>query len=138
MWPRTVEVMLACWMAVSPFVFRYPGDATRLWWHDYIVAVLLATFALASFASRLRRAHLLELLLAAWLIGYGWLTTSGIHDAPRQNWMCVGLLLLMIAIIPTECDRPPIAWRRWKHARGLGGGEPDDPYAGMQTAKHAT
>ncbi|MGC1273775.1 MAG: SPW repeat protein [Planctomycetaceae bacterium] len=129
MWPRTVEVMLACWLAISPFIFRYPADEPRLWWHDYIVATLLAVFALASFAHRLRRAHLFELFIAAWLIGYGWMTSSGVHDAPRQNWMCVGLLLLMLAIIPTDCDRPPPAWRRWNRRHGLVGDDLEDPYA---------
>lgn len=129
MWPRTVEVMLACWLALSPFIFRYPSDASWLWWHDYIVAGLLALFALASFAQPLRKAHLFELLIAAWLIGYGWFTSAGIHDAPRQNWMCLGLLILMVAIIPTDCDRPPLTWREWYKRRGVGNGDSEDPYA---------
>ena len=30
--------MLALWLMISPFVFRYPGDQPGLWWHDFIVA----------------------------------------------------------------------------------------------------
>lgn len=26
MWARVVEVMLGCWLAVSPFVFRHSAD----------------------------------------------------------------------------------------------------------------
>ncbi|HEX6985029.1 MAG TPA: SPW repeat protein [Planctomycetaceae bacterium] len=128
MWPRTAEVMLACWLAVSPFVFRYSGDRPLMWWHDYVVATLLAGLALVSFVQQTRRAHLFELLIAAWLIGYGWATTDGIHDAPRQNWVCVGLLLLMLAIIPSDCVKPPLAWQEWNKRHGIGGDRPEDPY----------
>jgi hypothetical protein len=27
--------------------------------------------------------------------------------------MCVGLLVLMLAVIPTDCLRPPERWREW-------------------------
>ena len=128
MWPRTVEAMLACWLAISLFVFRYPADEPLLWWHDWICAFLIATLALLSFVDQTRRAHLLELLSAAWLIGHGWWTASGIHDAPRQNWIVLGLLLLMIAIIPTDCVNPPHAWQEWNKRHGIGGERPEDPY----------
>lgn len=129
MWPRTVEVMLALWLATSPFTFRYPGDQPGLWWHDVIIAVLLAALALVSFVHQTRRAHLLELLIAGWLIGYGWLTAADVFDAPRQNWMCLGLLLLMLAIIPSDCVKPPYRWQEWNERHGIGGPRPEDPYA---------
>lgn len=128
MWPRTTEVMLACWLAISPFIFRYPGDKPFMWWHDFVVALLIATFALVSFVSQTRRAHLLELFIAAWLVGFGWATASGIHDAPRQNWMVLGLLLLMLAIIPSDCIKPPVAWQEWNKRHGIGGERPEEPY----------
>lgn len=128
MWPRVLEIMLACWLALSPLIFRYPTGESWLWWHDYMVATLIAVLAMLSFAPPLRRAHLFELLIAAWLIGYGWITSDGIHDAPRQNWMCLGLLILLTAIIPTDCDRQPVAWRRWYKERGIGGHTTADPY----------
>ena len=128
MWPRTVEVMFALWLAISPFVFRYPGDQPGLWWHDFIVATLLAGLALVSFVHSTRRAHLLELLVAGWLIGYGWVTANGVHDAPRQNWMCLGLLLLMTAVIPSDCVKPPYRWLAWNERHGVGGKRPEDPY----------
>lgn len=120
MWPRTIEVMLACWLAISPFIFRYPTDDALLWWHDWICASIIAVFALVSFVQQTRRTHLLQLLVAFWLMGHGWITASGIHDAPRQNWMVLGLLLLMIAIIPSECVKPPVAWQDWNRERGIG------------------
>ena len=119
MWPRTVEVMLACWLAISPFVFQHPLSKTFWSWNDWGTAILIATFALLSFVHQTRRAHLLELLVAAWLIGLGWVTSSGGLGAPaQQNWICVGLLILMTAIIPGDCDRPPERWREWNRKHG--------------------
>ena len=118
MWPRTVEVMLACWLAISPFVFRHPVDRPVLWWTDWVAAAAVAGLALLSYFRQTRRAHLLELLVAGWLIGYGWWTSSGgLGEPAQQNWIVVGLLLLMLAIIPTECDQPPVRWREWDGRR---------------------
>lgn len=132
MWPRTVEFMLACWLAISPFIFRYEGEQLHLWLHDFIVAGLIAALAVISFVRQTRRAHLLELLIAAWLIGYGWYTSSGIHDAPAQNWMVLGLLLLMMAVIPSDCVKPPLGWQEWNKRHGIGGEKPEDPYGYQQ------
>jgi len=114
MWPRTVEAMMACWLAISPFIFQHDDSKWVWWWNDWITATLIVSFALLSFAHETRRAHLLELVVAAWLIGFGWGTSSGGLGAPaQQNWICVGLLILMIAVIPTDCLRPPEKWREW-------------------------
>lgn len=127
MWPRTVEFMLACWLAISPFVFRYPSEELHLWLHDFAVSFIIAALALLSFVQETRRAHLFELIVAAWLIGYGWVTSSGIHDAPAQNWMVLGLLLLMMAIIPSDCLKPPVAWQEWNKRHGIGGDRAEEP-----------
>ncbi len=72
MWPRTVEAMLACWLAISPFIFQHDDSKWSWWWNDWITAALIMSFALLSFVHQTRRAHLLELVVAAWLIGFGW------------------------------------------------------------------
>jgi hypothetical protein len=111
MWPRAVEVMLAAWLAVSPFVFRHPLDRACLWWNDLGVALLIMTISLVSCAQRAMRAHLLNVVVALWLIGYGW---SGFDDPPppaAQNAIVVGLMLLLVALIPSEANLPPKDWR---------------------------
>jgi hypothetical protein len=113
MWPRVVEAMLGCWLAVSPFVFRHPGDRPVLWGTDWVAAALILGLALLSCVRQTRRAHLLELLVAGWLIGFGWATSSGLAEPAKQNWILVGLLVLMLAALPTDCDRPPLKWQEW-------------------------
>lgn len=113
MWARTVEVMMGCWLAMSPFIFRHPSGEPHWWWNDFACATLMAGFALLSFVESWRWAHLLQIAVGFWLIGYGF--TLGNFPVPPalQNDITVGILLLMFAIVPTEATQPPRAWRDW-------------------------
>jgi hypothetical protein len=110
MWPRVVEVMLACWMAMSPFVFGHPARATSLWAHDFLCAAAVAVFALLSFWKRTPRAHLLVAAVGTWLAVFGWISASDPPSAATQNHIVTGLLLLMLGIIP-EDEGTPLASR---------------------------
>ena len=118
MWARDVEVMLACWLAISPLVFRQDAGPW-LWWNDLICAGLVLVLALLSYVRGFGRAHILILLVVAWLIGHGWWTGwSGEPTPTSQNHIITGLLLAMIAIVPSHALDPPRAWReRGAHRR---------------------
>jgi hypothetical protein len=107
MWPRAVEVMLAVWLAASPFVFRHPFDRPSWWWNDLGVALFVATVSLWSCGGRTIRAHLLNVVAAVWLVAFGYVG-AGDHPPPAaQNAIVVGLVLLMVALIPSEANLPP-------------------------------
>lgn len=115
MWPRYVEVMLGLWLAVSPFVFAH-GSRQALWVWDFTTSAILIVVPILAHLERLRRVHLLLLLPAGALVLRGWLQTqSGPHDAASQNHIVVGLLVLMIAIIPSPASLPP--GHRWMPVR---------------------
>src|SRR5690606_40354122 len=63
--------MLACWLAMSPFIFGHVDSSAWLTAHDFAVASLIALFALGSYWHRTRHAHLLTVLVALWMIGFG-------------------------------------------------------------------
>jgi hypothetical protein len=110
MWARTTEVMLGLWLAASPFVFGHPPEEPGPWWNDFGTASVVVTVSLLSFWSGARHAHLLNLLAGLWLVGFGYL--GGDPPSPAaQNDLIVGLLLLMLAIIPSEATLPPGEWR---------------------------
>jgi SPW repeat len=112
MWPRVIEILIACWLAASPFVFGHFEQSRSLWLNDFICAVLIAACALLSFSKRWRRMHLVELMVAAWLLGFGYLASS--EPLPDlQNNILVALVVMMIAIIPSEANQPPRAWREF-------------------------
>ena len=111
MWARVVEVMLGCWLAVSPFVFRHGADDRLLWFSDLLSAFVVVVLALVSFWPPLRFAHLAIAAVGLWLIALGFLAPY--PTAPAfQNDIVVGLLLLIFAIVPNEANQPPKPWVR--------------------------
>ena len=111
MWPRVVEVILGGWLAASPFILRHPADWLALWVNDFACAAAVMLLALLSFRAPLRQAHLAIVVVALWLIGFGYLAAPHPAPAALQNDLLVGLLLLMFAIIPSEANLPPRPWR---------------------------
>ena len=124
MWARTLEVALAGWLAISPFVFRYGAGQEFLFANDWIAAFLVGTFALFSWVYRFRYAHLLTLVVATWLILRGWVATRTGETPPSQNHIITGLLLFMFAVIPNRATLPPTSWQRRFEDRGNEGADP--------------
>jgi hypothetical protein len=110
MWPRLVELLLAAWLAMSPFVFGHFPSERDLWLNDFVCAAVIATCALLSLRGATRRAHLVELPVALWLIVVGYFARSEALPA-LQNHILLAFVLLMVAVIPTDSNRPPAQWR---------------------------
>ena len=113
MWARVIEFTIACWIALSPFIFRYPGDAVFFWTSDLITSSLIAFFSLVSFYKPLRKMHLFNVLVSFYLILLGYIFKEGAYPEPLQNYVVLGLLLVMIAIVPSETNKPPVPWREF-------------------------
>ena len=113
MWGRVVEFMLACWLSISPFIFSYKKDALFFWFNDLTCSSLIALFALVSYYKPLRKMHLCNLLVACYLIALSYFFRSSPLYEPLQNYMVLGLLLLMIALVPSEANQPPVPWREF-------------------------
>lgn len=109
MWGRVVEMAIAVWLALSPFIFHAQDDALVVW-ADSLIALAIITLAGLSYWRPTRHAHLLNLAVAAGLAVWG-RTTGTPPDPIHQNHIFIGLLLLMIAIIPNNASHPPEAWR---------------------------
>jgi hypothetical protein len=112
MWARAVEVMLGLWLVIAPFVFGHFGELRRLAWSDMASGAALVLLSSLCFFERLRRLHLLNLAVSAWLVLHGYLGYA--HPAPpgAQNEILVGLVLLLTAIIPPQSSQPPRPWRQ--------------------------
>lgn len=111
MWARVVEFMLACWLAISPFIFAYPGNAVFLWANDFITSIIIAFFSLISFYEPLRKMHLCNLLVAFYLMALTYILQGVSMESALQNYMVLGILFLMLAIIPTDASAQPKPWR---------------------------
>jgi len=113
MWARVVEIMLGCWLAASPFIFRHSAENTSWWYNDLFSALAVIVLASSSFLTPLRYAHLGIGLVGLWLIGFGYFSATYPAPPALQNNLLVGLLLLMFAIIPNEALLPPRSWREF-------------------------
>jgi hypothetical protein len=116
MWARIVEVMMGCWLAVSPFIFRHSPEDRVLWFNDLLSATVVILLALVSFWPPLRFAHVANLAVGLWLIAFGFLAFPYPTPPALQNNVIIGLLLLMFAIVPNEASRPPRPWRQHIHS----------------------
>ncbi|MCA9108532.1 MAG: SPW repeat protein [Planctomycetaceae bacterium] len=110
MWSRVVEVVLGCWLLMSPFLFHHAGDETGLWVNDLTSGCAVILFGILSYWYPARHAHLLSLLVGGWLMVFAYFAGFGDTPAASQNHLIVGLLILMFAIIPNDADRPPSDW----------------------------
>lgn len=112
MWPRVIELALGCWLVLSPFIFRGTATAGDYAINDVICGALAVILSLLSFWSPARRAHLVTLALGMWLALFGYFSAERPGPPAAQNDLVVGLLLVILAIIPTEASEPPVPWRR--------------------------
>lgn len=111
MWPRTVEVMLGCWLLITPFVFRgtamidhYAGSAVA-------TGAVVVVSSLLSFWERTRLAHLVTLLAALHLALHGYFTAPRPGPPAAQNEIVIGLTILLFAVLPNEINAVPRPWR---------------------------
>lgn len=113
MWARVMEFMLACWLIISLFIFRYTAEDQFIWMSDTVCACLVALFALLSFWDPLRKIHLLTLGVALWLLGVGYRAFPALASIPEENSMAVGLLLSMLSIVPCHAHLLSRSWQEF-------------------------
>ncbi|MDP1608003.1 MAG: hypothetical protein Q8L98_01670 [Chlamydiales bacterium] len=113
MWARVIEFMLAIWLALSPFILRYPSHETFFWINDLVCACLVALFALVSFWYPLRKIHLLTIGIALWLWSLGYSNFPEQTSPPLENSVVIGLLLLILAIVPSHASLPSHSWQEF-------------------------
>ena len=111
MWPRVAEIVLGCWLVVSPWLL--PDQQRSASWHvnALVCGLLVVGLAALSFFPSLRKAHLAEILIGLWLLGSAY--WSATHPAPPlvQSNILTALFLLNFAIIPSQATLPAPAWR---------------------------
>ncbi len=106
---RHAEIFIAIWLAISWMIFHY-GEEGRalLMMNDFICAFLLIFFALITYSTKFRHWHLMNFVIGLWLILFSY--SSFVEGVPEQNYMTLGLLLLMLAIVPSFSGQAPHSW----------------------------
>lgn len=105
MWARQLELTLGLWLLVSPFVFGHAGD-TASWATDLLCGYAVAILSLLPRWTALRRAHLLNVPIACWLVVTGALRAP----APAAlNELAVGVVLVVLALASIHARRASVA-----------------------------
>ena len=110
MWARVVEIMLGCWLALSPFIFRHGDNEPLLWIVDFSAAVAVITIGMISYWPRVPHLHLLTCLVAIGLCLFGYFGEPHPVQPALKNDLIVGLLLLMFGLIPNHASRQRADW----------------------------
>ena len=114
MWPRACELVIGVWLIASTFVL--PHDSMTSPWriNDWVCGTSIIVLAGLCFWPKLYRAHLVEILIALWMLGFAFVNSS--HPAPPapQSDVLAALFLLNFAIIPTRASVPPRSWRNFR------------------------
>jgi hypothetical protein len=108
MWARHFEVCLAIWLALSWIILRYPIEMEAKIIHDLVTASLILLFSFLNY--RYRYSHLLNLGVAIWLIILAFYSTEPTAFAQSQNYMVLGILLLIFGIIPPRASLLTPEW----------------------------
>ena len=120
MWPRVAAFLVGVWLLLSPFVFRHPKHAFGQWATDLACASAVMALSALSFWDRARRVHLVLVAVSGWLVGFGYFAGGYPSPPAFQNEILTGLVLLLLAILPSEANLPPRAWRRYFEDRAAG------------------
>ncbi|HSX04147.1 MAG TPA: hypothetical protein VLG76_05400 [Rhabdochlamydiaceae bacterium] len=108
---------MAGWLVISPFIFHYSREDHFFWTSDYTCAFLIAFFALLSFWEPLRKAHLLSLGVALWLVFAAYRSFPMLATAAEENSLAVGVSLLMFAIVPCHSHRLSPSWQEFEKSK---------------------
>ncbi len=112
MWPRILEVLLGLWLVASPWILG-SGEGAGSRAVNWAAGALVVLLSASTFAERFRHAHVGNLALAVFLIAWGWTQAARPGPPWAQNLILVGLVLGLVAIVPTQASRPPRGWRRY-------------------------
>jgi len=120
LWPRALELILGCWLLLSPMIFGHTGGSA-LGMVDRGAGMLVVAIVTISLLPSLDRLHLATLPLAVALIAWSWSWFPRPGPAGAQNQILVGLLLGLLSVVPADATSPPESWRRY-----VGDGGADD------------
>lgn len=111
MWARVVEFMLGCWLLCSPFIFRADHRAGVDSLIDFGLGGLVIFLAALAFWKPTGYAHLVTLVVSLFMVLVPRFTLSPEIPPAGQNYMLVGLLLMMFAMVPNQAFATPRAWQ---------------------------
>ena len=114
MWPRLMEMGIGAWLIASAWLLPQNADTRAFQINDWICGSAIIALAGLSFWPALRRAHLIEIGVGLWMLGFAYFTSPSPAPPAVQSEILAALFLLNFAIIPSKALDPPQAWRDFR------------------------
>jgi hypothetical protein len=111
MWPRLAEIVIGLWLLTTPWILSEEPQLRAPQISDCLCGAAIVLLSLISFWPVWRKAHLAEIPIGLWVLGFAYLRST--HPAPAviQSELLAALFLLNFAIIPSPANLPPLSWR---------------------------
>jgi hypothetical protein len=110
MWPRVLELFIACWLIISHFLLCYDGKV------DFVAAALIGIIGCVSF--RFRMFHLFQIVPISILLYTSYIYPTWQLPFSLQNFILTALTLLFVCILPSDIHLPPKEWRDFLKKKG--------------------
>lgn len=110
MWARHFEIFLGFWIAISWLIFSYPPNMFVFTYVDWLTCIVISVFSLGSYWKKFRLLHLLNFIVGCILVGIAFVNKDQAEQPLFQNYVVLGLVLLMFSIVPSHSSLPPTRW----------------------------
>ena len=95
-WQDWVNLILAVWLFISPWVLNFAGQQTPSW-DAWIVGVVVAVLSIAALTQVQVWEEWINLLLGAWLFISPWVLGFSSDATISWNAWIVGILIFLVA-----------------------------------------
>jgi hypothetical protein len=96
-WPNWLNVLLAIWLFISPWVLQYAAVGTAAW-NAWVVAIVIAALSIAALAKLAQWEEWVNLALGVWLILSPWILGFSANANAMGNAVIVGIICAILAI----------------------------------------
>ena len=115
MWPRVAEIVIGFWLLTSPWVLAQNSAVGPWHFNGLICGSAIVLLGGLSFRPGWRKAHLAEIPIGLWIIGFAYFGSTQPAPAVVQSDLLTALFLLNFAIIPSPANLPPGSWREFRY-----------------------
>jgi hypothetical protein len=96
-WPNWLNVLLAIWLFISPWVLQYAAVQTAAW-NAWVVAIVIAALSIGALARLAQWEEWVNLALGIWLILSPWILGFSANANAMGNAVVVGIICAILAI----------------------------------------
>jgi hypothetical protein len=98
-WQDGLNLLLAAWLFISPWVLGFAAGATGAAWNAWIVAVVIGVFAIAALVRAQPWEEWVNLFAGGWLFVSPWVLAYAMgNGAAMWNAWIIGALVFVLSI----------------------------------------